>query len=314
MKTLRFTNGDEMPCIGLGTWKSSPGDVYQAVVEAIRAGYRHIDCAYIYGNEPEVGAALKLCFSQGIVKREDLWITSKLWNSAHLKQDVVPALKQTLNSLGLDYLDLYLIHWPVALIPGTAFPKTAEEFLSPEQAPLSETWAGMEAGVQAGLTRHIGVSNFGIRKIMNLFRSAVIRPELVQIESHPFLIQQEMMKFAHAEQMHLTAYAPLGARDRSKKLEGEPDLLGCPLIGEIASQKDCSPAQILISWQLSRGWSTIPKSVNPERIRQNLAASSVILTEQEMESISRLNLNYRYYTGALWNIGGPAYQASALWD
>ena len=300
--------------MGLGTWKSSPGEVYQAVIEAVKAGYRHIDCAYIYGNEPEVGAALKYCFSESMVRREEMWITSKLWNSAHLKQDVVPALQLTLRQLGLDYLDLYLIHWPVSLVPGTFFPKSPEEFLSLAQAPLEETWQGMEDGVRHGLSRHIGVSNFSVPKIRKIIQTASIRPELNQVESHPFLVQADMEQFAEAEGIHLTAYAPLGAPDRSKKLPGEPDLLNAPVLREMASQKGWTPAQLLIAWQLNRGWSVIPKSVTAERIRQNLLAASCELSIEERQTLREMNLDYRYYTGALWAQGGEEYKPENLWN
>ena len=134
MKTYKFKNGDQMPALGLGTWKSNPGEVYDAVREAIKVGYRHIDCAHIYGNEAEIGQAFSDAFKTGEVKREDLWITSKLWNSSHLKNDVRPALETTLKNLQLDYLDLYLIHWPVALKPGTEFPDSSDRFLSLDES------------------------------------------------------------------------------------------------------------------------------------------------------------------------------------
>src|SRR5262249_5541174 len=155
-----FANNDHMPILGLGTWKSARGEVYAAVREAIRLGYRHIDCAPVYGNEEEIGTALRDAMREDRLTRKDLWITSKLWNNAHGRDNVASALKKSLHDLGLDYLDLYLIHWPIPLRPGATFPTTAADFVSPTETPIASTWAGMEAAVGAGLTRHIGVSNF----------------------------------------------------------------------------------------------------------------------------------------------------------
>jgi alcohol dehydrogenase (NADP+) len=159
MRTATFANGDSMPLLGLGTWKSAPGEVGAAVREAIRLGYRHIDCASVYANEPEVGEAIRGAIDAGEVKREEMWITSKLWCNAHGGDNVAAALRRTLSDLGLAWLDLYLIHWPVPIKPGVAFPTSGSDLLPPAQVPLESTWEGMEAAMEAGLTRHIGVSN-----------------------------------------------------------------------------------------------------------------------------------------------------------
>jgi len=315
MKTLSFNNGDEMPAIGLGTWKSDPGEVRDAVIAAIEAGYRHIDCAPIYGNEKEVGEGLKQKMDDGTVKREDLWITSKLWNDAHQKDQVEPALKQTLSDLGIEYLDLFLIHWPVVLKPEVGFPRKGDDLLSLNEVPISETWAGMEGVEQEGLTRHIGVSNFGANRIQHLMELASVKPEMNQVELHPYLQQNDLLDFCRQNGILLTAYSPLGSKDRPSilKKEDEPSLLENPVINQIADKHGCKAAQVLIAWAYQRGTAVIPKSVNPERIKQNLASKDVRLDEDDMKQIAQLDKHYRYVDGSIWTMEGSPYSMEELW-
>jgi alcohol dehydrogenase (NADP+) len=316
MNTLQFHNGDEMPILGLGTWKSEPNEVYEAVKEAVRMGYRHIDCAAVYFNEAEVGRALSECFRDGVVTREEMWITSKLWNDSHATDDVQPALEKTLADLQLDYLDLYLVHWPVAFKKGVVFPQSAEGLIGLDELPISETWEELEAATDGGLCRHIGVSNFSVAKLESLANTPRLKPEVNQIELHPYLQQPSMLDFCRQAGILVTAYSPLGSQDRhdSIKADDEPVLLKDPTIAAIAERHKATPAQVLISWSIHRDCSVIPKSVNPARMRQNLAATDVSLTEDDMQEIAALDRNRRYLAADFFAMEGSPYTLANLWD
>jgi alcohol dehydrogenase (NADP+) len=316
MKTLTFSNGDRMPILGLGTWKSAPGEVYTAVREAIRIGYRHIDCALLYGNEAEIGNALRDAMADGEVARQDLWITSKLWGNAHGRDEMAGAIAQTLRDLGLEYLDLYLIHWPVPLKPSVAIPASADDFHAVADMPLRSTWQGMEGLVRAGLTRHIGVSNFSVAKLRGLMADSTIKVEANQVELHPLLQQSDLVAYCAEHNIHVTAYSPLGSFDRPDflKAAGEPTLLDNPVILSIAEARGCTPAQVLIAWHIHRGVSVIPKSVRVERLRENFASTDVALTAGDMQQIQSLDRHYRFLDGGFWAQPGSPWTLKTLWD
>lgn len=316
MNYLTFENGDKMPALGLGTWKSAKGEVYTAVKTAIEIGYRHFDCALVYGNEQEIGQAFADAMKEGTVKREDLWITSKLWNNSHEKQYILASINTTLKDLQLDYLDLYLIHWPVALKRAVAYPQTGEDMLSLTDVPLSETWAEMIVLKEMGLTRHIGVSNFSIKKLEEVTATTGVRPEVNQLELHPFLQQWPMVDYCRQQGIVLTGYCPLGSSDRpaNRIVDGEPKLFENEVIRTLAQARGCSAAQLMLAWAVSRGTSVIPKSVNAGRLQENLAAADIKLTEQEMEAMRKLDLHYRYIKGNFWCLEGSDYTLESLWD
>ena len=317
MRSYPFSNGDTLPAFGLGTWKSDPGEVTRAVEVAIRLGYRHIDCARIYGNEAEVGAALRKVMADGVARREDLFITSKLWNDAHAPKDVGPALDASLSELGLEYLDLYLMHWPIAFASGVSFPRRAEDLVSLDELPLEATWGAMEALVAEGRCRHIGVSNFSIPKLRTLLeKSERVKPEVNQVELHPYLQQRELVSFCKSNGILVTAYSPLGSKDRPALLKqpDEPILLEDPVVTGVAAARNATPAQVLIAWGLQRGTAVIPKSVSEKRIEENLAGAGLVLHPEDVEAIDALDKHRRYVDGSVFSLNGGPYTTRNIWD
>ena len=295
-----------MPDVGFGLWKVDRADCADIVLEAIKAGYRHFDCAADYGNEIEVGAGLKEAIDQGLVTRDELWVTSKLWNTFHHPDHVEQACQKSLDDLGLDYLDLYLIHFPIALEYVPIAERYPPEWLfNPEAATpemrrapvaLHQTWAMMEQLVDKGLVRAIGVCNYNSALIHDLISYAKIAPAMLQVEAHPYLTQEKLLKLAKQYDIAVTAFSPLASKSYVEiGMAGEADnVLNEPAIITIADAHGKTPAQIVLRWAVQRGTAIIPKSIDAQHMRENLKILGFSLSAEDMDAISGLNANRRF--------------------
>lgn len=308
---LILNTGASMPRIGLGTWRSKPDEAGRAVEYALaEAGYCHIDCAAIYRNEPEIGTALSKVFGDGTRRREDVFITSKLWNTEHARDHVRAACEKTLRDLKLDYLDLYLMHWGIAIPPhddiaDNPYGRLTEQldekgYLVTQPTPVRETWEAMQELVSAGLVKAIGVANFTAPMLVDLLTYAKIVPAVNQIELHPYLQQQALIEFCQHKGITVTAYSPLGSPGNFGKAKNLPVVAEDPVIVEIATRLGKSPAQVMIRWAIQRNTVVIPKSVTPERIKENIAVFDFELSDADMSAIATLDRGLRFVNPAQW--------------
>ena len=304
--TIKLADGAMMPAVGLGLWKIARNKTAGLVLDAVEAGYRHLDSAADYGNEAEAGDGIRRALAAGHCRREDLWVTSKLWNTYHHPDHVRPACERTLRDLGLDYLDLYLVHFPISLrfvdftdrYPPEWFfdPAAPSPVMETTPVPLSDTWAAMEELVEQGLVGRIGVCNYTSGLLHDLFAYARIRPAVLQIESHPYLTQESLLRLARQYGLAATAFSPLGAASYVElDMAADADsVLTESVVTGAAARLHRSPAQVVLRWALQRGTAVIPKTSRKERLRENLALFDFSLNEAEMAGISALNRNRRF--------------------
>jgi alcohol dehydrogenase (NADP+) len=312
--------GARLPVVGLGTFgndRYSGAVIADAVEDAIMLGYRHIDCASVYGNEAEVGRALRKVMAGG-VKREELWITSKLWNDKHAEKDVIPSCEKSLKELGLDYLDSYLVHWPFPNFHAKGVDVSSRD---PNAKPYihenyMRTWRQLEKLVDLKRVRHIGTSNMTIPKLKLLLRDARIKPVTNELELHPHFQQPELFKFLIDNKIVPVGFSPIGSPCRPERDRTADDTVDIedPVIVKIAERLNVHPAVVCIKWAVQRGQVPIPLSVNRNKYVANLQATvSAPLTAGEMQAIAGIDKNCRLVKGQvfLWKAGQSW---EALWD
>jgi diketogulonate reductase-like aldo/keto reductase len=297
--------GDKMPLVGLGTWKIPKDSTADVVHQSIKTGYRLLDCACDYGNEIEVGAGIKKALDDGTIERKELWVTGKLWNTFHEKEHVKEGCLKTLKDLGLEYLDLYLIHFPIALkyvpIADRYPPEWSYDPANPgcvfSNATVRETWEAMEELVSEGLVKNIGIANFNCALMQDLVKYAKVMPNVLQVEHHPYLQQPALLKFAKSHEISITAYSSFGGKSywelnaETKKIQ---DLLTHDTITAIAQKHSKTTAQVLLRWSTQRQVAVIPKSSNEARLKENLSLSDFLLDEKDIQEITKLD-EYRRF-------------------
>jgi alcohol dehydrogenase (NADP+) len=289
LRTTRIplNNGaGHMPALGFGTLIPEAALTLAATRDALEAGFRHFDCAERYGNEREVGTALQAGLATGGIAREDIFVTTKLWNSNHRPERVEPAFQASLDRLGLKYLDLYLIHTPFAFQPGdNQDPRDQNgNVLYDRDVTLLDTWKALESLVDHGKCRAIGLSDISLDELKPLYESARIKPAAVQVESHPYLPETELLEFCKAKGIVFLAFAPLGHGMK-------PGLLEDPVISAIAARVGKTPAQVLLAWAVQRGTAVLTTPKTPARARENFDISS--LPADALDQINRIQIRQR---------------------
>lgn len=325
MTTIPVASGSSIPAVGLGLWKVDRPAASDLVQTALKLGYRHLDAACDYGNESEVGDGIRAALAAKTCRREELWVTSKLWNTYHARKHVRLACERSLRDLKCDYLDLYLIHFP---IPQRFVPFEERYppgwFTDPNAKPprmemaavsVAETWGAMEELVAAGLVRHIGVSNFGTSLIRDLLTYASIKPAALQVELHPYLTQEKLLRFCKENGIAVTGFSPLGAPSYVPlgMAKAEDSVLDQPVVKAAAKRLGKTPGQVVLRWGVQRGTSIVPKTNRPERLKENLAIFNFELSAEEMAAISALNQNRRFndpgvFCEAAFNTFCPIYE------
>ncbi|KAF7561965.1 hypothetical protein G7046_g2199 [Stylonectria norvegica] len=303
--SIKLSSGYEMPQVGFGLWKVDNATCADTIYNAIKAGYRLFDGACDYGNEKECGDGITRAIKDGLVTREELFIVSKLWQTYHDQERVEPICRKQLADWQVDYFDLFLIHFPVALEyvdpsvrypPGWFYDGEAEVRWS--KATNQETWGAMEKLVDAGLARSIGISNFQAQTIYDLLKYARIRPATLQVELHPYLQQNELVRLAKAEGIAVTAYSSFGPTgfielDMDQAKSASP-LMEHELFKGLAEKYGKTPAQILLRWATQRGLAVIPKTSRPAVMAQNLDCIAFDIEKEDVDRIAKMDLNMKF--------------------
>ncbi|KAI1710084.1 aldo/keto reductase family domain-containing protein [Ditylenchus destructor] len=294
--TLKLNSGHEMPIFGLGTWLSKPGEVANAVKLALSHGYRLLDCAYAYENQPEIGAALKEVFAEGKIKREDIFITTKVWNTFHSYDLALKNVDMSLQELGLDYLDLVLIHWPTGFKEGgPIFPKNEkDDKMLYSDVDYLDTWKALEAKVKEGKIRSIGLSNFSAQQIERVIDNSQIKPANLQVELHLYFQQKSLVAYCKSQGMTVTAYSPLANPAMPFHKQGDPNVMHDETISQIAKNHNKTNAQVALKALVQMEIAVIPKSVNENRIKENFNLWDFTLTDDEMEQVKKMDRNLRF--------------------
>ncbi|KAL4187692.1 hypothetical protein AMTRI_Chr09g20320 [Amborella trichopoda] len=303
---ITLNNGFKMPIIGLGVWRMEKNLIRDLLLNAIKLGYRHFDCAADYGNEAEVGEVLSEALRSGLVKREDLFITTKLWNSDH--GHILEACKDSLKKLKLEYLDLYLVHFPIATRHtgvGTTDSALGEDGVLDIDTTISleTTWHAMEDLVSKGLVRSIGISNYDVFLTRDCLAYSKVKPVVNQIETHPYFQRECLVKFCQKHGISVTAHTPLGGSTANTEWFGSVSCLDDPVLQDLSKKYDKSPAQIALRWGFQRNTVVIPKSSRMERLKENFDTLDFELSDEDMDLIKKMDRRYRTNTPAkFWGI------------
>ncbi|KAI4679156.1 uncharacterized protein J4E88_006449 [Alternaria novae-zelandiae] len=286
-----LNTGAQIPAVGFGTWQAKPGEVERAVETALKAGYRHIDCAAIYRNEAEVGDGIR----RSGIPRSDIFLTGKLWNTKHAPEDVEAALDKSLQDLGVEYLDLFLMHWPVAFNGATGkwFPLRDSGVFDLADIDPATTYKAMEKLLDTGKVRAIGVSNFTVNRLSDLLSKTDVVPAVNQIEAHPYLQQPALFDFCKSKGILIEAYSPLGNNQT-----GEPRTVDDELVGSVGRRLGMDGGQLLASWGIQRGTVVLPKSVTPSRIKSNMQVKE--LPKDAFDELSGLERHKRFNVQSRW--------------
>ncbi|ORX59032.1 4-dihydromethyltrisporate dehydrogenase [Hesseltinella vesiculosa] len=308
--------GDKMPIVGFGCWKVEK-DCADTIYNAIKAGYRLIDGAAAYENEVEVGQGIARAIQEGIVKREDLFVVSKLWNTDHHKDHVRPAFDRTLKDMGLDYIDLYLVHFPIPVKhvdPKVQYPGGWEnpetKKMEYQRSPLHLCWAEMEKLVDAGLVRNIGISNTNVMMLLDMFSYCRYKPATLQVELHPYLQQNNLVRWVQSQDVAITAYSSFGPASYVQLNEAgktAKPLLTHETIEQVAKKYSKSPAQVLLRWSVQRNVAVIPKSMNVDRMKANLDLFDWTLEDEDIKTINSLEMGARFNDTLEYGIDLPLF-------